>query len=334
MLSGCGLAAVEAISADAVAATAEGTMVAEAGGGAEMAALRGGVGAGAAEGSAASEAGTLSQGVPVSRLLVSDPLLDVAQSGGVLEEALSRLTAGGTRTAVLGVDSSGMIRAGMEPLAQFRGTQVIYNNEVVGELSDHILYDMRTGSAPKAVAELDGVVPGRLLRGGGGFILPSADVFVEVIQVENGWYLIRLPGQAATWVPAELVALALLGTDVGGCSDESGSLVLRSGETIPFQRCQYDGAVYRLELSTGTLWIDGSRVRKIIPGTLTANAVAPALTLKGGYAFFGRADDLGDVYRVTTPSGRVLLIDRRRVEQTAAPEIASSSRLEKNASNA
>jgi hypothetical protein len=67
--------------------------------------------------------------------------------------------------------------------------------------------------------------------------------------------------------------------------------------------------------------MDPSQVQKIIPGSLAANAVEPALTLRGGYAVFGAVQDLGDVLSVTPPSGRSMLIDKRSVEATSTASI-------------
>lgn len=308
LLSGCALGLAEGISVEAAAATAEGTLAAEAAGGAEMAAAR--AAGGAAMADASSATGADLAGAPMARLLVSDPMLQFAEERGALEIGLKRLTADGTRTAVLGVDSSGVIRAGLEPIAQFRGTSLYYNNNMVGQLEGNILFDVRDGSRA-AVAELDGVLPGRILAPRYRGLLGASEVFVEVTQVSDGFYTIRLSGQEFR-VPAAFVALALLGTQVGACTEDRGALVRRSGAIVPFERCRTDGQVYWLETAEGEMAVDSEQVRKFIPGSLVANAVAPALELKSGYAVFGRADDAGDAYAVSTPAG-LMLIDKERV---------------------
>lgn len=313
LLSGCALAAAEAVGVEAVGAAAEGTLMAETAGAAEMGLARAGAGAAFSEAASTEAAGVIARQAPVSRLLVSNPLLEVAENQGVLEQALSRLTANGTRTAVLGVDSYGVVRAGMEPLARFEGTSLLRGNDLVGELRGNLLYDVR-GSTQRAVAELDGIIPGRLLPGRSGFSWGSSEVFVEVTEVRDGFYRITLPGGEDMWVPAAFLAMALLGTDRGACDDEPGSVVRPSGAITSFERCWYDGEVYHVETAGGEMIVDPSQVRKIIPGTLAANAVEPALTLRGGYAVFGAVQDLGDVLSVTPPSGRSMLIDKRSVE--------------------
>jgi hypothetical protein len=320
------MAAVEAIAPEAAAAAAEGTLVAEAAGGAESLALRGGAGA-MSSSMAGDAAGMAARGAPVSRLLVSDPLLQFAEQRGVLQQALYRLTAGGTRTAVLGIDGNGVIRAGLEPIAQFRGTRLFYQDEAVGELRGNLLYDLRDGAAQSPVAELDGVIPGRLLAARGASVsLASRDFLVDVIEVQEGSYLVRLSDSTTMWVPAELVALALLGTADGTCSDAPGSLVRHSGATVAFRSCRSEGGVYRLETAEGLVLVDAAEFRRIIPGSLAANAVAPALNLTGGYSVFGAAQRSGDVIRVTLPSGDIVIVDPQRLVSSGEATDRETSR--------
>jgi hypothetical protein len=315
LLSGCAAVVAEGIAVDAVAATAEGTLAADAAAGGELAAARAAGGAAMADSALAVDAtGGGLAGAPMARLLVSDPMLQFAEEGGALRIGLQRLTANGTRTAVLGVDASGVIRAGLEPIAEFRGRSLFYDNQRVGELEGNVLFDVRDG-ARSAVAELDGVLPGRILAPRYRGLLGASEVFVEVTQVSDGFYTIRLSGQEFR-VPAAFVSLALLGTQLGTCSDERGAVVRRSGAIVRYERCREDRDVYYLQTADGEMALDKDQVRKFIPGLLTTNAVAPALELKGGYAVFGRTQNVRDAYEVSTPAG-MMLIDKERVANAA-----------------
>lgn len=254
---------------------------------------------------------------------MADPLLGVAAERGVIQQALHQMTAGGTRTAVLSVERGGLIRAGSEPLATLEMTtgRIVRNGRVHGVLEEGILFEFAEGGARTAIGQLRGFIPGRAVRssagGGAGIYIQEGGILVDVIRIHEGRYLIRLANGSSEWVGPELVALTLVAAagERRDCPQESrGILVRRSGETIPFDRCERLGNVYRLETSEGLVLVDAVDVRETVAAMVVADASSAAVPLTGGETYYGQVEQAGSSIRILDEGGRLIIADSLRLE--------------------
>lgn len=302
LLGGCALAGIEGVAAVDLAAD-------------------GAVLDGAAD--AAMARGTIGGSGAASRVLVSDSLLDVAADRGVLQEALYRITKGGTETATLSLDSGGVIEAGSRPIAIFKDSEILYDNKVVGVLDDGWIYEVKDGVRIKPIARLHAFVPGNLagLDAGRAFDSPlmTNRLFVNVLRVENGSYLVRLADQSPVSIRSEAAILALVAVNDGGptCPQNNGTLIRHSGQALAFDSCTKDDGVFRLETANGLVIIDANEVADLVPGSLAVDAGQAAIKLTGGYSVYGQAERDGDVVSVRASNGDLLLADARRLAPTS-----------------
>lgn len=307
-LSGCVAAAAEGLALESVAARgAMGAMVSRAA-------------VGAVARSAVVEVGA-------SRLLVSDPLVGLAARRGVLSSALYRLTGGGTRIAELSIERSGLIRAGGERLATLEtsGGRIVAGGRVHGIVNNGIVYEYGPGGEQMAIARLRGFLPSRgisVTRASDGsqvFVL-QRNVFVDVLEINNGFYLIRLPGGHTEWIGAEFVALAMIAAadDDRACPEGAGVLVRTSGLAIPFDQCWRGDGVYQLQTPEGAIVIDGLDVTAVVPGKIDSATSQGLVRFTGGQAIYGNLERAGDVVRVVDERGGITIADSLRVDSTTS----------------
>jgi hypothetical protein len=258
-----------------------------------------------------------------SRVLVADPLVGMAAQRGVLREALHRVTAGGTRIAQLSIGRNGVISADGQTIAVLEasgGRIVVSGGRGAGVLDNGMIYEVGSGGQRVAVAALRGFVPSRGVRvgstnGGAELRILHRNVVVDVLQVNNGFYLIRLPGGATEWAAAELVALALVAADSDNrsCPASPGLLVRTSGQAIAFDSCTAGDGAMRLETASGAVVVDSLDIASIIPGAFAEAITDSALRFTGGHSLFGNVERVGEAIRVLDERGGITVADVQRL---------------------
>ncbi|WP_444853771.1 hypothetical protein [Sphingosinicella sp.] len=251
---------------------------------------------------------------------MSDPLISAAARRGVISETLQQVTAGGTRTAALTIERGGLIRAGFEPIARLElgGGRLIAQGEAVGVLEGGTIYEFVNGGRVP-VAALRGFIPSRGVAissaNGTSRVHIQRNLFVQVLEIRDGFYRIRLPGGQVEWLAAELVALTMVAAanDADNCGDSLGLLIRASGQSIAFDNCSRGDGFLHLETADGMMLIDNSDVAEIIPAHLE-DTMARAVRFTGGYSLYGNAERLGDVVRIVDERGGVTIADIRRIE--------------------
>lgn len=140
-------------------------------------------------------------------------------------------------------------------------------------------------------------------------------VAVEVLQIENGWYLIPLANGRQQWVGPEIVALAIVAAGADSdCPEGPGILVRTSGRAIPFETCEQNEWSFRLETAEGIVVVDGLDVTSVMPGQLAKPEGEGAVFLTGGDSLFGVAERQGDVVVITDERGGITVADAMRVQ--------------------
>jgi hypothetical protein len=249
---------------------------------------------GLAEGVALESAAGLEVGA--TEISVSDGLFETARDRGVLSSALDDITARGTRTGRMGMTPTGKLFADGKVIGQIDpGTGDIMGPRGVpaGYLSaeDARIYEFGRNGQPTAIAELRGFTRenGVSLRStpyGSTIRVLQDRVNMEVLKIQNGRYLIRLPDQTVGWVPASDVSLLILSLAQSQhhcVQQHSGELVFREGNTLQFSNCQEQNGIYSVQTTDGLQDFQETDVAEVIVGGPT-----PAVgyrSFHSGYSF-------------------------------------------------
>lgn len=124
----------------------------------------------------------------------------------------------------------------------------------VGDLERNgLLYSSDTGAL---VGRLNGMIPQRgavLEVAERGIVSSLRPITVDILETQNGRYLVQLASGETAWIAAGLLALALIEPEeesycrTGG---GAGVLVRTSGEAIAFENCESGSDV-------SLVWVDG-----------------------------------------------------------------------------
>lgn len=214
---------------------------------------------------------------------------------------------------------------------------ILRNGRVHGVLEEGTLYEFAEGGGKVAVGQLRGFIPGRAVRfpgyGGGSAIqIQEGGILVDVLQIHEGRYLIRLANRSPEWVGPEVVALTLVAAagDRTECPQEShGVLIRQSGETIEFERCERSSGVYRLETPEGLVVVDAADVRETVAAMIVADAASAAVPLTGGETYYGKVEQAGQVARIVDEGGRLIVADLLRLERGRPASSGARAQLER-----
>jgi hypothetical protein len=253
-----------------------------------------------------------------SRVLVSDALVAAAETRGVLPAVLARATANGTRTASLRIGRGGAISVEGEYIATLETAsgRIVQGEAVIGHLTRGRLVAMGETGEEVTIGRVVGLTSDKLMgirkaglmRSGIG---ETRYLAASVDEVRNGFYLLRFPNGAQSWVAPGLVALAVIGAadESDDCPAGPGSVARRFGEVITFERCEQRGDARLLYSSAGLVVIDRSDIDAIIPGRLVSEASQGRVTLPSGEFVWGRHERDGEILRVTAEDGPVVVAD-------------------------
>jgi hypothetical protein len=258
MLSGCVLAELGAVEAT------EG-----------MAAVEGGAGAEAVAGVAGAGAG-----FSATEIFVSSDLLDVAAQRGVVGDALYRLTAEGTRTARIALDSQELFHAEGRVIGRIEtGSGRIFapNGSVAGYLNpnDATIYDY-TGQSGQAfpIATMRGWVE----RAGVNMFTQDGSIVLRTLRPHalfdvtaiGRQYEIRLADGTTGLIPAGAAVLTLypFAAATQSCPDDDGggAVIRHSGEVISFNSCQQRDGALVLATPHGAYVVDAADVANVLTG--------------------------------------------------------------------
>lgn len=197
-----------------------------------------------------------------SRLLIGRSALSSVD--GSLGRALAELRGGRT---VLTIDTGGAISSGPQAIASLRGSQLIAEGRVVGYLERGSLISSETGTA---VGRLRGMIPqsgARLELSNAGITTSTRPMMVDILELSDGMYLVRLASGETAWIPVGFVTLALMGlSDQATCrtGEDRGVLVRTSGESVIFDRCEVGPEVTVLWDRDDAMVVANSEIARIL----------------------------------------------------------------------
>ena len=248
--------------------------------------------------------------------------MEGAAAPGSLSEAIARLTANGEQTAVLTVNDTGVISAGNRVLANVTedgGLYVRGATQRVGYLQNGQLYEI-SNSGSRVIGELHGFVPSRgvILDESGAIRILKPNVFVDVLQIENGRYLVRLASGETEWIdPGFVVLLLASANQANQCPAGSGVLVTTSGRPTVFDDCTERSDVFVLNTPDGEVFVDAADTKSIYQGAIEGYERQRAVRLTGGETIYGTVQQFDQTIRITDDSGNAMIADNSRLADSS-----------------
>lgn len=276
------------------------------------------------------EAGAASEITAISRVMVTEDAAAAGMDGlsgsvsdGVLQRALQRLTADGTRSGTLTISRSGIVQSGTSDIAAISPEtgEFRIGDRTVGRINDSIISEIgRNSGESRQIAELRGFVPAARLRiglpsEGVGFDVLSESLSVRVDAIRQGQYLIRVGSQEAEWIDASLVTLAILplGSASQHCPYDHGALMMRSGRTLKFENCSTDDGLTVLTVNGQETLIYDSEVDGFIDQNTVEGLAANRIALRGGDAVFGHLQKFSNFFVISGDGQTLMLGDISRL---------------------
>ena len=223
------------------------------------------------EGVAAAEAGE-------TEIAVSHDTFEMARDHGVISRALQQVTRNGTRAGSMTMTRSGFLRADGRAIGKIdpaTGDIVGPRGVPAGYISNSQIFEFVRNGQSQAVAELrgftvrNGVRLSPRLGGGTEVRILHSRVYLDVLKLEPGRYLVRLQDGTVGYIPSEAAHLFILGLAqyAQNCQrDRSGAIVERSGMTVPFIDCSVQDGRFVIETTDGPRMIDASDVSGVLVG--------------------------------------------------------------------
>lgn len=215
---------------------------------------------------AAGGAGVSVAGRAAGARLMIEPGVTVAGEG-TLARALTGVERG---SHVLLIENSGLIRSGTQGLASLYGTELTVSGRALGTLRNGVLFEAESGLA---VGRLRAAIPQagvELQLVNGGVVTTVRPMLVDVLELTQGRYLVRLASGETAWVTTGIAALGLTAAmESAECEPNSGAglFVRTSGEAIEFDSCEALDGAYLLRSGDELLAIAASERADISYGS-------------------------------------------------------------------
>lgn len=254
---------------------------------------------------------------------------------GALRGALLEITAAGRLRPTLSIDRVGRISHAGRHLAtlskdgQILAEGVHGSRQLIGRLWNGRIWEVDgTGSLLAPIGRVSGVTVGRGVRLYSGpsprfstIEILRPQVTVEVLQMSDGWFLVRLAGARTGWVWGPLLgistALALDDEDdrLGDGSGDSVIVEVSSGQSLWAERFEWKPELIELSLPGGAeALIDDELIESVEPARSVLDwdwgARVPRLHLVDGRALaIERARETRGLAEVVLVSGERLVLD-------------------------